>query len=54
MYAKVMKYKVYRSMRKALFIKNGSPNSCIAIHLNKTFTEQDAKEIIAKIQSGSF
>lgn len=54
MYAKVMKYKVNRSMRKALFIKNGSPNSCIAIHLNKTFTKEDAKQIIEKIASGSF
>ena len=54
MHAKIMRYRVPRSMKKALFIKNGSVNSCIAIHLNKTFTEQDAKQIIEKIASGSF
>lgn len=54
MRAKIMKYKVHRSMRKALFIRNGSPNACIAIHLNKTFTEQDARQIIERIASGSF
>lgn len=45
MQAKIMKFKVSHSMRKALFVKNGSINDTYGIQVNKTLSLEDAKRL---------
>jgi len=49
MQAKILKYKVNRTAKKALFIRNGTPRDAIGIELNKTFKLEDAMQILEKI-----
>ena len=52
--AKIMKYKVKHSMKKALFVKNGTPRACFAIGLEKRFSLEDATKIVEIINNGRF
>jgi len=52
--AKIMRYKVKHSVKKALFVKNGSPRACFAIPLEKRFTSEDAVKIAEIINNGRF
>ena len=52
--AKILRYKVNRSMKKALFIRNGSPCNIIEIKIGKTFDKQDAEQIMTSINDGRF
>ena len=54
MQAKIMRYRVPRSMKKALFIRNGSINENIAIAIGRNFTIEDAKAILEKVEKGRF
>lgn len=54
MQAKIMRYRVPKSMKRALFIRNGSIYENIAIHIGKTFSKEDAKKILEKIEKGRF
>lgn len=49
MQAKILKFKVNHSAKKALFIRNGTPRDAIAIELNKAFKLEDAMRILGKI-----
>jgi len=46
MEARLMKYKVRRSMKRAVFIKNGSINDCCAIPIGKTFQKDEAEKLL--------
>ena len=50
--AKIVKYKVNRSMKKLLLVGNGEPTKCFAIQLDKCFRIEDAQRITEKINSG--
>lgn len=54
MNAKIMKYKVNRSMKRLLLVGNGSPSSVFALQIQKTLTIEDAQEIAKRINSGQF
>lgn len=54
MEAKIMRYRVPKSMKRALFIRNGSINENIAIAIGKTFSIEDAQKILEKIEKGCF
>jgi len=54
MQARIMKYKVRKSMKRALFIRNGKPYPVVTIHIGKTFKAEDAKDILGLINSGRF
>jgi len=50
--AKIVKYKVHRSMKKLLLVGNGEPTKCFAIMLNKCFTLEDAHKVMEKVNNG--
>ena len=50
MYAKVMKFKVSRSMRKALFIMNSSRNKTCGLQIDKRLTIEDAQKVIEALE----
>jgi len=52
MEAKILKYKVRRSMKKAVFIKNGSVSDCTAIQIGKTFQKDDALKLLRILNNG--
>ena len=49
MRAIIAKYKMPRTMKKALFIRNGSINETVGIAIGKTFSLKDAQKVIAKL-----
>lgn len=52
MEARLMKYKVRRSMKRAVFIKNGSLNACTAVQIGKTFQKEEALKLVAILNNG--
>ncbi len=54
MKAQILSYAVPHSKKKLLLVGNGSPSSVFAIQLGKTFSPEDAQQILAKINAGQF
>lgn len=50
MQAKIMRYKVSHSYKKALFIKNGSINETYGLTIGKRLTKEDAQKLIKTLE----
>lgn len=49
MQAVVLKYKVNRTAKKALFIRNGTPRDAVEIQIGKTLNLETALEIAKRL-----
>lgn len=54
MQAKILRYHHNRTVKKALFLKNGKPFPVIEIKIGKRFDLTDAEEIIEQIEKRHF
>jgi len=52
MEARIVKFKVRKSMKKCLIVGNGNPRAVFAIQINKTFKTEDAQRIMEKVNNG--
>jgi len=54
MQAKILRYHHNRTIKKALFLRNGKPYPIIEIKIGKRFELKDAEEILSQIQKNHF
>jgi len=47
---RIMKYKVRKSMKRALLIGNGKPNKVALLHVGKNFKLEDAKSFMESLK----
>jgi len=52
--AKIFRYHHNRTVKKALFLRNGKPFPVIEIKIGKRFNLTDAEEILSQIQKNHF
>ena len=47
-----MRFRVPRSMKKALFLKNGSINETYGLQIGKRLTVEDARKVVELLTEG--